>query len=74
MRKKIAPKWVLTTIQSMNSRGVDIYDWEEVKSYLTHAYMFDMLEWIKDNRQLFTYAVVSKQYENVDFYHGEFPT
>lgn len=74
MKKKIAPKWVLTTISAMENKGVNIYDWEDVKSFLMCSYMFDMLEWISDNRQLFTYAVMSKQYEDIDFYHGKFPT
>ena len=71
MKNKIAPRWVLQTISVMDHKGVDIHDWESVKSFLSYGYMFDMLEWVKDHRQEYTYAIMSRQHKDINFYYGE---
>jgi hypothetical protein len=71
MRKKIAPEWVLMEILDLLHQGVDIHDWELVKEFLERQNRFTMLEWIKDNRPLFYFSVLSKQYENVELYYGD---
>jgi hypothetical protein len=71
MRKKIAPKWVLMEILDLLHQGVDIHDWELVKEFLERQSRFTMLEWIKDNRSLFYYTVLSKQYDSIGTYYGD---
>jgi hypothetical protein len=69
MRKKIAPKWVLMEVLDLLHQGVNIYEWEEVRSFLGIQKRFTMLNWIEDNRQLFYFAILSKQYNNVELYY-----
>jgi len=70
MKKKIAPRWVLMEILDLLSDGVNIYSWEDTCDYLQRQNRFTMLDWIRDYRQLYTYSVMSKQFEKVDFYYG----
>lgn len=70
MKSKISPEWVLLEICDLIHQGVDIYDWELVKDFLSGQKRFTMLDWIQDHRQLFYYSILSKQYENIEFYYG----
>ena len=73
MKNKIAPEWVLQALKAIKQEGVDLYSWSNVTEYCTSIGWFDMLDWIRDNRDMFTYVVMSEQYEYIDFYHGTFP-
>ena len=70
MKKKIAPKWVLQEVVDLIDQGVDVHDWEIVNDFLEGQSRFTMLDWIRHNRSLFTYCVMSKQYDHIEFYHG----
>tara|TARA_B100002019_G_scaffold73910_1_gene63833 strand:- start:1943 stop:2101 length:159 start_codon:yes stop_codon:yes gene_type:complete len=47
----------------LEHQGVNLYDWELVKEFLERQNRFTMLEWMKDNRQLFYYSVLSNNYK-----------
>jgi hypothetical protein len=70
MKKKIAPKWVLQEVVDLIDQGVNVHDWEIVNDFLEGQLRFTMLDWIRHNRSLFTYCVMSKQYDHIEFYHG----
>ena len=70
MKKKIAPKWVLREVVDLIDQGVNVHDWEIVNDFLEGQLRFTMLDWIRHNRSLFTYCVMSKQYDHIEFYHG----
>ena len=72
MKKKIAPLFVLECIKNMFEQGVDIFDIKAVKDHLIKVQNLNVVEWISGNRELYTYTVLSKQYEDPGFYYDGF--
>ena len=63
MRIKYPPEWVKSEMLDLEHQGINLYDWELVKEFLEGQNRFTMLEWMKDNRQLFYYSVLSNNYK-----------
>jgi hypothetical protein len=69
MKKKIAPMWVLEEIKSISTGVVDIFDHKAVVSYMESVGKMFMVEWLLRNKELYTYCILSNQYEDPGFYH-----
>lgn len=72
MKKKIAPMWVLEEIKMIANESVDIFNYKDVTRHMEGLGRMAMVEWLLSNRELYTYCVLSSQYEEPGFYHEGF--
>lgn len=63
-RSNKVPEWVLSEIVDMDCRGVNLFDWSEVKNFLSGEERFTMLDWIYENRSKFNMVVLNNTHIN----------
>lgn len=53
----------------MENRKVDIYNYGLVRTDLIRQNMFDLVEWLDNNREEFTTSILNREQHNMGFYY-----
>lgn len=53
----------------MERKGIDIYDYKQVRNDLTRQQQFDLVEWLDNNRIDYTKSILNKEHQMIGFYY-----
>lgn len=53
----------------MERKGIQIYDYKQVRSVLIRQNRFDLVEWLDNHRAEYTISVLNKQHQMIGFYY-----
>ena len=68
-RLKNLKRELLEEILLMENRGVDVYSYKLVRADLIRQNVFDLVEWLDNNREEFTTSILNREQHNIGFYY-----
>lgn len=53
----------------MEAKGINIYNYKEVRLDLIRQTKFDLVEWLDNNREEFTTSILNREQHYIGFYY-----
>lgn len=60
---------LLEEILLMEAKGINIYNYKEVRLDLIRQTKFDLVEWLDNNREEFTTSILNREQHYIGFYY-----